>query len=99
MRDAQIGLTRRQSQHAGLGPFCFSKVAGRVWLSLDVGQRRFMSTERSFTIEARIDHLSEGVGCFDPIQVVQRLRGAFPEIIEPSRDYLGQTYEDLRKID
>jgi hypothetical protein len=58
-----------------------------------------MSTERSFTIEARIDHLSEGVGCFDPIQVVQRLRGAFPEIIEPSRDYLGQTYEDLRKID
>jgi hypothetical protein len=58
-----------------------------------------MSSDRSFTIEARIDHLSEGVGCFDPVQVVHRLRGAFPEIIEHSRDYLAETFDHLAKID
>src|SRR5882724_2245268 len=31
-------LTRRPSQHAGLGPFCFSKAEGRVWLSFNVRQ-------------------------------------------------------------
>ena len=57
-----------------------------------------MSADSSFTIEARIDHLSEGVGCFDPVQVVHRLRGAFPEVIEHSRDYLAETCDRLRKI-
>jgi hypothetical protein len=57
-----------------------------------------MSSEREFSIEARIDHLSDGVGCFDPIQVMHRMRGPFPELIEESRDYLAETYEGLRRI-
>jgi hypothetical protein len=57
-----------------------------------------MSSECEFTIEARIDHLSDGVGCFDPIQVMYRMRGPFPELVEESRDYLAETYEGLCRI-
>ena len=51
----------------------------------------------SFTIEARIDHLSDGVGCFDPLQVMSRMREAFPELVESTRDYLAETCDHLRK--
>jgi hypothetical protein len=57
-----------------------------------------MNTESSFTIEARIDHLSDGVGTFDPVQVVARMRGVFPELIESPRDYLWETCDRLRKM-
>ncbi|PWU08048.1 MAG: hypothetical protein C5B50_30235 [Verrucomicrobia bacterium] len=50
----------------------------------------------SFTIEARIDHLSDGVGCFDPIQVLHRMRTAFPNLIESTRDYLQETCDAFR---
>src|SRR5882724_4295702 len=43
--------TKRQSQHAGPGPFCFSKVAGRVWLSCSVSQE--MKSEDDLLIELR----------------------------------------------
>ena len=46
---------------------------------------------------ARIDHLSDGVGCFDPIQVVNRMRVAFPQTVEDRRDYLGETADDFRR--
>ena len=57
-----------------------------------------MSSERTFEIGARIDHLSDGVGCFDPIQVMCRMRAAFPELIEESHDYLTETFERIRQI-
>ena len=57
-----------------------------------------MSSDNIFEIGARIDHLSDGVGCFDPIQVMCRMRVSFPELIEESRDYLSETYERLRQI-
>ncbi len=47
---------------------------------------------------ASIDHLSDGVGCFDPVQVMCRMRLAFPELVEHDRDYLLETYESLRRI-
>ena len=56
-----------------------------------------MNPEKEFTITARIDHLSDGVGCFDPIQVVSRMRVAFPNLIEHSRDYLWETCDFIRK--
>jgi hypothetical protein len=40
-----LGRTRRQSQHAESGPFCFSKVAGRVWLSFNVRHIRSICCE------------------------------------------------------
>ena len=58
-----------------------------------------MSFHSTFTIEARIDHLSDGVGCFDPVQVVCRLRAAFPELIESTRDHLSETCDRLRELD
>lgn len=42
-----------------------------------------------------MDHLSEGVGCFDPIQVICRLRVAFPEIVEHLDDPLWKTRNQL----
>jgi hypothetical protein len=51
----------------------------------------------SFTIEAHIDHLSDGVGCFDPLQVMSRMRRAFPELVENTRDYLGDACDQFRK--
>jgi hypothetical protein len=57
-----------------------------------------MSSESTFEIGARIDHLSDGVGCFDPIQVMCRMRVSFPELVEEGRDYLSETYERLRQI-
>jgi hypothetical protein len=53
--------------------------------------------DRTFEIAARIDHLSEGVGCFDPIQVMSRMRVAFPELIEEARDYLWETADHFRQ--
>lgn len=58
-----------------------------------------VSNDSTYTIKARLDHLSAGVGCFDPIQVVHRLRGAFPELIESPRDYLWETCDYIRKLD
>jgi hypothetical protein len=55
-----------------------------------------MEPKRRFTIGARIDHLSDGVGCFDPVQVIYRMRIAFPEMIEHSRDYLFEAVNFLR---
>ncbi len=57
-----------------------------------------MNSDSTFEIGARIDHLSDGVGCFDPIQVMCRMRLSFPELVEESRDYLLETYEGLRRI-
>jgi hypothetical protein len=57
-----------------------------------------VSSSSTFEIAARIDHLSDGVGCFDPIQVMCRMRGTFPELIEEGRDYLSEAYERLRQI-
>ena len=57
-----------------------------------------MAPGETFHITARIDHLSDGVACFDPIQVLSRLRNAFPELIENSRDYLWETADRLRQI-
>ena len=49
-----------------------------------------------FEITARIDHLSDGVGCFDPRQVVRRLRSVFPSLVEHPHDPLWETYESIR---
>lgn len=57
-----------------------------------------MNPEQTFTITARIDHMSDGVGCFDPIQVVCRMRGAFPNLIEHSRDSLREAADYFRKL-
>ena len=57
-----------------------------------------MSSENTFKTGACLDHLSDGVGCFDPIQVMCRMRAAFPELIEESRDYLYETFERIRQI-
>jgi len=56
-----------------------------------------MSTD-FFTIEARIDHLSDGVGCFDPRQVMNRMRAAFPELVESPRDYLAEACDYFRRL-
>ncbi|HWB06232.1 MAG TPA: hypothetical protein VG796_24630 [Verrucomicrobiales bacterium] len=56
-----------------------------------------MHPGQTFTIIARIDHLSDGVGCFDPVQVVTRMRVAFPNLIEHRRDYLWETCDFIRK--
>lgn len=56
-----------------------------------------MNSQQTFTITAQIDHLSDGVGCFDPIQVVCRMRVAFPNLIEHSRDYLWEACDFFRK--
>jgi len=64
-----------------------------------LGESTKVSSNSTFTIEARIDHLSGGVGCFDPVQVVCRLRGAFPELIEKTGDSLWETCDRLRKVD
>lgn len=58
-----------------------------------------MSTDSTFKIEARIDHLSDGVGCFDPVQVVSRMRGAFPDLVEDTRDHLWDTCDYFRKLE
>jgi hypothetical protein len=58
-----------------------------------------MSSDSTFTIEARIDHRSDGVGCFDPVQVVCRLRDAFPELIESSHDCLWEACDQVRKLE
>ena len=50
----------------------------------------------TFEIAARIDHLSAGVGCFDPMQVVNRMRVAFPELIVENRDHLQEACEFFR---
>ena len=55
-----------------------------------------MSSDNKFEMGARIDHLSDGVGCFDPIQVMHRMRVAFPELIENSRDILWETCDYMR---
>lgn len=55
-----------------------------------------MEPERTFEIAARIDHLSHGVGCFDPVQVMSRMRSAFPDLIEDRRDYLWEVAGRLR---
>ena len=47
---------------------------------------------------ARIDNLSDGVGCFDPIRVMHRMRASFPELIEDKCDYLRETFNRLREI-
>ena len=52
-----------------------------------------------YEIAARIDHLSDGVGCFDPQQVVCRLRGIFPSLVELPSDPLWETYEHIRASD
>jgi hypothetical protein len=52
----------------------------------------------SFTIEARVDHLSDGAGCFDPIQVLHRMRAAFPDLAESTRDYLWETCDAFRTL-
>jgi hypothetical protein len=55
----QIRLTRRPSQHAGSGRFCFSRVAGRVWLSFDVRQTKHMDldlTKFGFTMASVEGH-------------------------------------------
>ena len=57
-----------------------------------------MSSDSTFEIGARIDHLSDGVGCFDPMQVMHRMRATFPELIEESRDYLWETCDRIRQI-
>ena len=57
-----------------------------------------MSSDNTFEIGARIDDRSDGVGCFDPIRLMCRMRGAFPELIEERRDYLFETYEGIRQI-
>jgi hypothetical protein len=56
-----------------------------------------MEPSKTFQIGARIDHLSEGVGCFDPVQVLCRMRVAFPQLVERSRDYLGETCDRIRQ--
>ncbi len=56
-----------------------------------------MSSAQTFEIAARIDHLSSGVGCFDPIQVMNRMRVAFPGLVENSRDYLWEACDHFRK--
>jgi hypothetical protein len=56
-----------------------------------------MNSKQTFHITARLDHLSDGVGCFDPVQVVNRMRVAFPQLIEHSRDYLWETCDFFRK--
>jgi hypothetical protein len=56
-----------------------------------------MSSSQSFEICARVDHLSDGVGCFDPIQVINRMRVAFPELVENSRDCLLEACEYFRR--
>jgi hypothetical protein len=48
-----------------------------------------------YEIAARIDHLSSGVGCFDPQRVVHRLRGAFPALVEHPHDPSRKTYERI----
>ena len=57
-----------------------------------------MGSDSTFEIGARIDHLSDGVGCFDPMQVMCRMRASFPELIEESRDYLWETADRLRQM-
>jgi hypothetical protein len=57
-----------------------------------------MNPNHTFAIAARIDHRSDGVACFDPIQVVCRMRVAFPQLIEHSRDYLWETCDWMRKL-
>jgi hypothetical protein len=52
----------------------------------------------TFEITGRIDHLSDGVGCFDPVQVICRMRGFFPELIESSRDCLWETANSIRQL-
>lgn len=52
-----------------------------------------------YEIAARIDHLSDGVGCFDPRQVVCRLRSVFPSLVELPSDPLWETYERIRASD
>src|SRR5260221_6020171 len=69
--------------------------AGRASASL--GKSTKVRSDSTFTIEARIDHLSDGVGCFDPLQVMSRMREAFPELVESTRDYLWETCDHLRK--
>ena len=56
-----------------------------------------MEPDPTFEIAARIDHLSDGVGCFDPIQVISRMRSAFPNLIENSRDCLWETADRIRQ--
>jgi hypothetical protein len=56
-----------------------------------------MNSNQTFQIIARLDHLSDGVGCFDPVQVVSRMRATFPQLIEHSRDYLWETCDRIRK--
>ncbi len=56
-----------------------------------------MEPDRTFEIAARIDHLSDGVGCFDPVQVMSRMRSAFPNLIQDSRDYLWETTDSIRQ--
>jgi hypothetical protein len=56
-----------------------------------------MEQKRTFHIGARIDHLSDGVGCFDPVRVIGRMRAAFPQLIEQARDYLWETCDRIRQ--
>lgn len=52
-----------------------------------------MSEDAYHYITARIDHLSDGVGCFNPMQVMARMRGAFPELVVENRDFLWEACE------
>jgi hypothetical protein len=56
-----------------------------------------MPFPKTFEIAARVDHLSKGVGCLDPIRVVARMRVAFPELVENSRDCLWEACDYFRK--
>jgi hypothetical protein len=56
-----------------------------------------MNSNQTFSIKADLDHLSDGVGCFDPVQVVNQMRVAFPQLVEPSRDYLWEACDFIRK--
>jgi hypothetical protein len=57
-----------------------------------------MEPSKTYTIGARIDHLSDGVGCFDPIQVVYRMRVVFPQLIEHCRDCLWEAADYFRRF-
>jgi hypothetical protein len=56
-----------------------------------------LTSPDTFEIKAQIDPHSSGVGCFDPMRVINRMRVAFPEIVVEARDPLWEPYEYIRK--
>lgn len=49
-------------------------------------------------ITIKIDWNSECVGCFDPIQVVARMRVVFPNLITNERDFLLETCKGIAEL-